>query len=404
MSIDEQISIIKKGDAEIISEEDLRAKLVKSALTGKPLTVKLGLDPSAPDIHLGHTVVLRKIKQLQDLGHKAVLIIGDFTGRIGDPSGKSKTRRQLSEQEVRANAATYEAQLSRILDPNKTEYRFNSEWLADFHFADVIKLAAKTTVARMLERDDFRKRFESQQPIGVHELFYPLMQAYDSVELQADIEIGGTDQRFNILFGRDLLADYGCERQVALLMPLLEGLDGKMKMSKSLGNYIGVDENPDDMYGKVMSTPDTSIIRWLEMLTDVHPTEIAGIRTALEANAMNPRDAKMRLAREITALYKGVKAAEEAERRFLNIFQRGELPDHLAEFIISGSLISAEGVDMPGLLVRAGMASSTSEARRLLAHGAVRVNGQKVDSLHMVLKCGDVLQAGKHKAARVIIK
>jgi tyrosyl-tRNA synthetase len=402
MTIDEQIRIIAKGAAELINEEDLRAKLLDSQRTGRPLTVKLGLDPSAPDIHLGHTVVLRKIKQLQDLGHRAVLIIGDFTGRIGDPTGKSKTRRQLTEEEVQANAHTYEEQLAKILDPGKTEFRFNSSWLGKLKFADVVNLAAKTTVARMLERDDFHKRYEAQQPIGVHELFYPLMQAYDSVELRADIEIGGTDQRFNILFGRNLLQDYGHERQVALFMPLLEGLDGVEKMSKSLGNYIGIDEHPNELYGKVMSIPDGMIVRWFSLLTDIHPDELERISTALIRQEMNPRDAKMRLAREITTLYCGRECARQAEEHFRKVFQRRELPDTIPEFALPETFIGEDGADMPALLVSAGLAASTSEARRLIGQGAVRVNGSKVSSIMLDgLKSGDVVQVGKVRAVRI---
>jgi tyrosyl-tRNA synthetase len=404
MTIDEQMAIICKGAADVISPDDLRAKLHQSERTGRPLVVKLGLDPSAPDIHLGHTVVLRKIKQLQDLGHTAALIIGDFTGRVGDPTGKSKARRQLTEDEVRVNAATYEAQLSKILDPKRSRYLFNSEWLSGLRFADVLGLASKTTVARMLERDDFHNRFAANQPIGVHELFYPLMQGYVSVALQADIELGGTDQRFNILFGRNLLADYGMERQVALLMPLLEGLDGVEKMSKSLGNYIGIHEPPGDMYGKVMSISDTMIIRWFELLTDVRPDEVARLHIAMERGELNPRDAKMRLAREITSLYHGPEAAEAAGQNFINVFQRRELPEDIPEYTLTEDIESpegAEGADLPAVLTQAGMASSTSEARRLIAQGAVRVNGAKIDSLRMELKGGDIIQVGKRKVVRV---
>ncbi len=402
MTIDEQIRIIAKGATELINEEDLRAKLIDSQRTGRSLTVKLGLDPSAPDIHLGHTVVLRKIKQLQDLGHRAVLIIGDFTGRIGDPTGKSKTRRQLTEDEMQANARTYEQQLAKILNPDKTEFRFNSEWLGKLNFADVVNLAAKTTVARMLERDDFHKRFEGQQPIGVHELFYPLMQAYDSVELRADIEIGGTDQRFNILFGRNLLQDYGHERQVALFMPLLEGIDGVEKMSKSLGNYIGIDEHPYDMYGKVMSIPDGMIVRWFSLLTDIHPDELGRIMIALDRQEINPRDAKMRLAREITSLYCGLDAAHEAEEHFRRVFQRRELPENLPEYAVPTPLLTDRGVDLPALLVALGLSASASDARRLISQGAVRVNGNKASSNKLEgLKSGDVVQVGKVRAARI---
>ncbi len=401
MTIDEQMRIITAGAAEVVSEGDLRAKLEHSARTGRPLTVKLGLDPSAPDIHLGHTVVLRKIKQLQDLGHRAVLIIGDFTGMIGDPTGRSKTRRQLTQEEVAANARTYEAQAAKILDPQKTEYRFNSAWLGALCFTDVVHLASKTTVARMLERDDFHNRFDSKQPIGLHELFYPLMQGYDSVELKADIEIGGTDQRFNILFGRDLLADFGMERQAALFMPLLEGLDGTQKMSKSLGNYIGIYENADDMYGKTMSLPDCLIPRYFELLTDAGPDELAGVRMELEGGA-NPRDLKMRLARTLTEMYCGAEAARSAEARFVSVFQRRELPDAPGAFTVPQGIVTDGGADMPRLLVAAGMAGSLSQARRLIQQGGVKINGEKVLDLQLEgLKNGDIVQAGKVKAFRL---
>ena len=314
ISIEEQIRIISKGADEIINIEDLKTKLTKAQKEGKPLIVKLGLDPSAPDIHLGHAVVLRKIRQFQDLGHKAVIIIGDFTGMIGDPTGKSKTRKQLSREDVLKNAETYEKQIFRILDKDKTEVRFNSEWLGKMDFSDVIKLASKYTVARMLEREDFKNRFENHESIGIHEFFYPLMQGYDSIVLKADVELGGTDQRFNILMGRTLQKDYNQESQVAIFMPILEGTDGVEKMSKSLGNYIGVNEKPEEMYGKVMSIPDELIIKYFELATDIHPDEIEEIRKALDSGKTNPRDIKMKLAHEITLLYYDNIAAEEAQK------------------------------------------------------------------------------------------
>ena len=403
ISIDEQLRIIAQGAEEIIAMEELRAKLEHAQRTGKKLVVKLGLDPSAPDIHLGHTVVLRKIKQLQDLGHRAVLIIGDFTGMIGDPTGKSKSRRQLTREEVLVNARTYEQQLFRILDPEKTELRFNSDWLGALSFAEVIALASKSTVARMLERDDFHKRFVNQQSIGVHELFYPLMQAYDSVELKADIEIGGTDQRFNILFGRDVQRDYGLDRQVALFMPLLEGLDGTEKMSKSMGNYVGIDERPNDMYGKLMSIPDGLIARYFELATDIHPDALAQIKADLANSAINPRDVKMRLAREITALYNGDGKACEAEQNFIRMFQRKELPDDIPAFRVENALFIGDGIDLPKLLMATGMAKSASDARRLITQGAVKLNGTKLSELKLpTWNSGDVLQVGKLKYCRLL--
>lgn len=404
VSVDEQIRIIAKGTEEIISVEDLKRKLEISQESGKPLTVKLGLDPTAPDIHLGHTVVLRKIKQFQDLGHKAVIIIGDFTGMIGDPTGRSKTRKQLTKEEVIENAATYEKQMLKILDREKTEVRFNSEWLSKLCFEDVIRLASKCTVARMLERDDFENRFREHESIGVHEFFYPLMQGYDSVELNADVELGGTEQRFNILMGRNLQKDYGQQSQVALFMPILEGTDGVEKMSKSLGNYIGINEEPNDIYGKVMSIPDCLIVRYFELVTDVHPDELAVIKDGLNRGNVNPRDVKMRLAGEITALYHGNEAAVSAEEHFRLVFQKREMPEDITEYEIPYSMLEGDGVDAVRLLVELGFSSSNSEARRLISQGALRINGSKADTFKIVGLCdGDVIQAGKLKFVKIRI-
>jgi tyrosyl-tRNA synthetase len=402
ISIDEQIKIISKGADEIIDIEDLKAKLEKSQKEGKPLRVKLGLDPTAPDIHLGHAVVLRKIKQLQDLGHKAIIIIGDFTGMIGDPSGRSKTRPALTKEEVLENARTYQEQIFKVIDRDKTEVRFNSEWLGALDFSDVIVLASKHTVARMLEREDFKKRFEEHESIGIHEFFYPLMQGYDSVAIEADIELGGTDQRFNLLMGRTIQRDYGQESQVALMMPLLEGTDGVEKMSKSLGNYIGIYEEPNEMYGKVMSIPDELMIKYYELATDIHPDEISKIKAGLEDGSYHPRDAKMRLAREITSLYHSEEAAQKAEEQFKAVFQRGGMPDEIPTFEVPQDIISQEGVDMARLIVEAGLAPSTSQARRLISQGAIRVNGEKTDELkNPTLKDQDVVQVGKRNFIRV---
>ena len=402
--IEEQIKIIAKGAEEIITMEDLKAKLVRIQKEGGALTVKLGLDPSAPDIHLGHAVVLRKIRQFQDLGHKAVIIIGDFTGMIGDPTGRSKTRKQLSKEEVLENAKTYEKQIFRILDRNKTEVRFNSEWLGKLNFADVISLASKYTVARMLEREDFKNRFDSHESISVHEFFYPLMQGYDSVELKADVELGGTDQRFNILMGRTLQKDYGQESQVAVLMPILEGTDGVEKMSKSLGNYIGVGENPDDMYGKVMSIPDELIIKYYELATDIHPDEIKGIKTALEGGSVNPRDVKMRLAHEITRLYHGNDAADEAEKHFVAVFQKKEIPDEVPVVDIDRDMFINGRIDLIKVIASSGFAPSNSEARRLISQGAVKINGNRVENLQDAdIKNGDIIQVGKRNFVKVRI-
>ena len=402
ISIDEQIKIISKGADEIIDIEDLKGKLKKSQKEGRPLRVKLGLDPTAPDIHLGHAVVLRKIKQLQDLGHKAIIIIGDFTGMIGDPSGRSKTRPALTKEEVLENARTYQEQIFKVIDRDKTEVRFNSEWLGALNFSDVIVLASRHTVARMLEREDFKKRFEEHESIGIHEFFYPLMQGYDSVAIEADIELGGTDQRFNLLMGRTIQRDYGQESQVALMMPLLEGTDGVEKMSKSLGNYIGIYEEPNEMYGKVMSIPDELMLKYYELATDIHPDEISKIKMGLEDGSYHPRDAKMRLAREITALYHSQEAAQKAEKQFKAVFQKGGMPDEIPTFDVPQDIISQEGVDMTRLIVEAGLAPSTSQARRLIGQGAVRVNGEKTNELkNPSLKDQDVVQVGKRNFIRV---
>lgn len=403
--IDEQIKIISKGADELIEVDELKAKLTKSQKEGKPLTVKLGLDPTAPDIHLGHAVVLRKIRQLQDLGHRAIIIIGDFTGRIGDPTGRSKTRPALTEKEVLENARTYEEQIFKIIDRNKTEVRFNSEWLGALNFSDVIALASKYTVARMLEREDFKKRFEGHESIGIHEFFYPLMQGYDSVAIKADIELGGTDQRFNLLMGRTIQKDYGLESQVALMMPLLEGTDGVEKMSKSFGNYIGIYEEPGQMYGKVMSIPDELMIKYYELATDIHPDEIHRIKTSLEDGTYHPRDAKMRLAKEITTLYHGEEEAQKAEEEFKAIFQKGGMPEDIPSFEVSEDIITEEGIDMARLLAEANLAPSTSQARRLINQGAVRINGEKTNELKSQgLKDGDIVQAGKRNFIKVSIK
>lgn len=360
ISVEEQMRIIRKGTEEVISIPALKEKLI----SGRQLTVKLGLDPTAPDIHLGHTVVLRKIRQFQDLGHRAVIVIGDFTGMIGDPTGKSKTRVQLSRDDILSNAETYAKQVYKVLDKDKTELRFNSEWLSKLTFADVIALAAKTTVARMLEREDFKKRFAAQASIGLHEFMYPLMQGYDSVALKSDIELGGTEQRYNILMGRTLQTAYGQEAQVAIFMPILEGTDGVEKMSKSLGNYIGIDEDAGEIYGKVMSLPDELVTRYFEMVTDIHPDELAELQRAQKAG-INPRDMKMKLAREITALYHGRDQADQAERQFKAVFQRRELPEEIPEFTLSETMQGPEGTDLSRLLHSAGLCASTSEARRL---------------------------------------
>jgi len=403
----EQLKIIKKGVAEIISEDELLKKMVKSKESNKPLTIKLGLDPTAPDIHLGHTVVLRKLKAFQDLGHQVVIIIGDYTGMIGDPTGKSETRKQLTRDEVLRNAETYKRQIFKILDEKRTIVRFNSEWLSTLDFGDVITLASKYTVARMLERDDFKNRFNNNLPISIHEFFYPLMQGYDSVALKADVELGGTDQKFNILMGRTLQKEYGQnDVQIGLFMPILEGTDGIKKMSKSLGNYIGINEEPNDIYGKTMSIPDELIIRYFELATDVHPDDISNMNRQLAEGNINPRDLKMKLAFEIVDLYHGKSEAEKAQENFINVFQKRDLPDDIPEVEISYSEIVGTKTLMSKLLVLIGLAPSISEAKRLILQGAVKINGHKVDSdvLEFEVKNGDIIKVGKRKFGKIIIK
>lgn len=407
---EEQLKIIKKGLFELISEEDLLSKLKRSYDEQKPLVVKLGLDPSAPDIHLGHTVVLRKIKQLQDLGHHAVIIIGDFTGRIGDPTGRSKVRNQMTKEEVLINARTYEDQIMKVLDPEKTEVRFNSEWLKKLDFEDVILLAGKVTVARILERDDFSNRYKNQQAIGLHEFFYPLMQAYDSVHIGADIELGGTDQTFNILMGRALQKDYGLESQIAMFVPILEGIDGVNKMSKSLGNYIGIDEEPDVIYRKVMTIPDNLIIRYFELVTDIHPDEVEVYKRELESGEVNPRDIKMSLACEITSLYHGVDKAEAAERHFQVMYQQREVPDNIKEYVINQSLERPDlmdngEIDLPMLICNVDFAKSKSEARRLLTQNAVKIDGERFSELtYSMQEEGFIIAVGKNRIVKVVNK
>ncbi|MBS5887947.1 MAG: tyrosine--tRNA ligase [Negativicoccus massiliensis] len=395
-SVEEQLAQMSFGAAEILPLDELRKKLERAVATNTPLRVKLGLDPSAPDIHLGHTVVLRKLKQFQDLGHQIVLIIGDFTGRIGDPSGKSTARKPLTEEQVLANAKTYEDQIFKILDRDKTEVHFNSEWLGKMNFADVLTLAAKYTVARMLERDDFQKRYTEGRPISLHEFMYPLMQGYDSIAIKADIEFGGTDQKFNLIVGRHLQSETGMEPQVVITMPLLEGLDGVQKMSKSLGNYIGIDEEPTEMYGKAMSIPDELMARYFMLVTDMPREEQEQLAQGLKDGSVHPRDAKMLLAKTIVELYHGAAAAEAAEQEFVRVFQERDLPSEIEELSID-----AGEVWLPQLLNTAGMVSSNSEGKRMIQQGSVRVNGEKVTEENYTLQNDDVLQVGKRKYRRI---
>ena len=398
-SLEEQLKIIKKGTLDIINEEELIKKLEKSIKENKPLKIKLGLDPSAPDIHLGHTVVLRKLKQLQDLGHEIIIIIGDFTGKIGDPTGKSRMRKFLSDEEVLQNAKTYEEQVFKILDKEKTTIKFNSEWLSKLTFGDVLKLTASTTVARMLEREDFKLRFENQRPIYLNEFFYPLMQAFDSTAIEADIEFGGTDQRFNLLSGRNLQKEIGEEPQIVIMMPLIEGLDGKNKMSKTLGNYIGIYESAKSKYQKVMEIPDELIVKYYTLLTDVDDEKIKEVEAKLKDESVNPRDIKMDLAREIVSLYHTEEEVEQAEERFKMIFQMGQKPKD-----IDTVNVSKEDFDLISTVVYKGLVSSKSEFRRLLLQGGIKINDKKITMEKDLPKEGEiVVQVGKKKFMKIIV-
>jgi len=403
---EEQLDIIKRGAAEIISEEELLRKLRRSEETGKPLKIKAGFDPTAPDLHVGSAVVLRKMKHFQGLGHEIIFLIGDFTGLIGDPSGKTATRRQLSREEINQNAKTYEEQIYKILDPEKTRIEFNSRWCDPMKFEDVIGLTSRYTVARILERDDFANRLRANQPISILELLYPLVQGYDSVALEADVELGGTDQKFNLLVGRTLQREYGQEPQVILTMPILEGLDGVQKMSKSLGNHIGINEPPVEIYGKTMSIVDDLMWKYFELATDVSTTEIERLQADVESGALHPKQAKQRLAREIVTLYHGQDEAVAAERQFEKVFARKELPDDMPRLMIERADLSNGKVWIVKMLVRAGFAGSNGEARRLIQQGGVRINQQEItiDDCDVRVGDGDVLQAGKRRFARIALE
>jgi tyrosyl-tRNA synthetase len=392
----EQLEALKRGTDSIVSEEELLERLEKSQREGVPLKVKLGLDPTAPDIHLGTAVVLRKLRQFQDFGHEVVVIIGDFTAMIGDPSGKSEVRRQLSPEEVKANARTYEEQYTKILDPERTKVVFNSEWLWPMNFYDVVHLAAKATVARVLERDDFQKRLREGRPLGIHEILYPLCQAYDSVVLRADVEMGGTDQRFNILMGRDLQREYGQPPQVALFMPILPGLDGVQKMSKSLGNYVGISEPPDQQFGKLMSISDDLMPMYFELCTDIPMDEVRRLL------AGHPMEAKKRLAREVVRMYHGAEAAERAQEEFERVHSQRALPEEIPDLLVPESALK----DGKLWIVRAVallIGSGTGEARRLIQGGGVSLNGQRVTDVDMEfpLAGGEILQVGRRQFARL---
>ena len=393
--IDEQLRVIRRGTVDLLPEDELVALLRE----GRPLRVKLGADPSAPDLHLGHAVVLTKLREFQDLGHTVIFLIGDFTGMIGDPTGKSETRKPLTREQVRANAETYQQQVFKVLDPARTEVRFNSEWMDKMTAADVVRLCAQYTVARMLERDDFAKRYSEQRPIGIHEFLYPLAQGYDSVALRADIEVGGTDQRFNLLVGRELQKAYGQRPQVVLTLPLLEGTDGVQKMSKSLQNAIGFSDPPGEMFGKLMSISDAMMLRYFELLTD---EDVAHLREQISSGSLHPMAVKKRLAQSIvTRFYDNETAARELEH-FEQRFQRRELPEEIPTFDWPGA--DREAVSLPQAMTAAGLASSLSDARRLIRQGAVRVDGERVNAIDFrVEPSGDsrMIQVGSRRVAKI---
>ncbi len=394
MTIDEQIAYLKKGTVELIREEDLRKKLERSAKTGKPLRIKLGADPTAPDIHIGHTVVIRKLRAFQELGHTVIFLIGDFTGLIGDPSGKNTTRPPLTREEINANAETYKTQIFKLLDEEKTEIRFNSEWCDSLGSVGFIKLASRVTVKQILERDDFEKRLREEKPIALHELLYPLVQGYDSVALEADVELGGTDQKFNLLVGRNLQREYGQEPQVIITTPLLEGLDGVNKMSKSLNNYIGINEHPNEMFGKVMSITDDLMWRYYELLTDLTPSEIEKMKSSDE----NPRNLKVNLAKLIVHDFHSIDDANKAEENFVNQFSKGNLPDGIEE-----KSIAAGTYKLIDLLLQTEMVASKGEAKRLIEQGGVKLNSEKATNANAEINLKDeiLLQVGKRKFLKV---
>lgn len=396
-SIDEALAIIRRGTEEILVEEELVAKLKEN----RPLRVKAGFDPTAPDLHLGHTVLLTKMRQLQDLGHEIQFLIGDFTGMIGDPSGKNETRPPLTREQVQENSLTYQKQVYKILDPQKTKVMFNSQWGDKLSAVDLIKLASTHTVARMLERDDFHKRFTSEQPIAIHEFLYPLLQGYDSVAMQADIELGGTDQKFNLLMGRELQKHFGQKPQVIMMLPLLPGLDGIKKMSKSAGNYIGIDESPDQIFGKVMSISDETMWLWFNLISFCSIEEIQSLRAQVN-EGLNPRDVKFKLGEEIVARFYDQAAATKARENFIAQFQKGQIPDEMPEVSLN---IEEKGMLIAHIIKTAGLTESTSEANRMLQQGAVRIDGNKVVDRNLLIKEKGtiILQVGKRKFAKIIL-
>jgi tyrosyl-tRNA synthetase len=400
MSVADQLAIIKRGAVEILVEKELVEKLEKSLPSGVPLKIKAGFDPTAPDLHLGHTVLLHKLRQFQQLGHDVHFLIGDFTGMIGDPTGKSETRKALTQEDVLRNAETYKEQVFKILDPEKTKVVFNSTWLAPMTAGDMIQLAAKSTVARMLERDDFGKRYANQMPISIHEFLYPLIQGYDSVALHADVELGGTDQKFNLLVGRELQREWGQRPQSVITMPLLEGLDGINKMSKSLGNYIGISDSADDIFGKIMSISDLLMFRYYELLSDLSLAELEKLRVGLKDKSIHPMEAKKQLGREIVGRYHGPAAAATAEENFVKRFRDNQTPDEMSEVTLPSN---SEPLALAKLLVQAGLVSSNGEGKRSIVQGGVKVDGEKISDEFLELPCQGtyILQVGKRRFGKV---
>lgn len=395
VDVDEQMALLKRGADEILLESELRDRIK----AGKPLRIKAGFDPTAPDLHLGHTVLLNKMRQFQQLGHQVIFLIGDFTGRIGDPSGRNATRPALDDEAILENAQTYKDQVYKILDPELTEVRFNAEWFGPMSASDLIRLASRQTLARMLERDDFSKRYKEQQPIALHEFLYPMVQGYDSVALECDVELGGTDQKFNLLMGRELQKGNGQKPQIVLTMPLLEGLDGVQKMSKSLNNYVGVDDEPNDMFGKLMSIPDSIMWRYFDLLSVKSNEDIAKLKQAAE-EGMNPRDIKYELGLEIVETYHGASAAVAAKEAFIQRFRQGQLPEDLETIEIA---VGDEGRPIANVLVDVKLTSGTSESHRMIKQGAVRIDGEKIEDGRRPLLAGEtiVMQVGKRKVAKV---
>ena len=399
--VQEQLAVYRQGVQEIIPLKELESKIRTSVIENRPLKIKLGLDPSAPDVHLGHTVVLNKLRQFQKHGHIIQLIIGDFTGKIGDPTGKSVARKQLTEDEVKHNAQTYFEQFSKVLDMDRVELHYNSKWLGEMKMEDVIELAGKITVARLMERDDFEARIKEGKPISLHEFFYPLMQGFDSVQLECDIELGGTDQHFNVLMGRHFQEKYNKEKQVVILMPLLEGLDGVDKMSKSKHNYIGIDERPEEMFGKTMSLPDHLMMKYFELITDLPLEKISEIKASLAAGQMHPRDAKMLLGRTIVRMYHGIGASERAQEQFISVFQKGSMPDEIPELRWNGT----EEVNILELLVNVNLLPSKSEARKMIKNNGVKIDGAKVEDPNLIVRVqeGMTVQVGKRKFIKLLV-